>query len=701
MVTRDLQQTFLAYRARPSKETLLALLSAYQGTVYNICFHILRNAHDAEDTAQEVLLEVLEGVNRLPDPAAFDRWVYRVATNSALDSRKKRSRRQAHETQRAAMKTSDSPPEELIQGVHEALGHLDDDLRRLVIQHYFERRTLEDLASTEGCSTAAVWKRIEKGKERIRQALAATTVAGLVVALDRVLQAAEPITPPPGLISDALVTKAEVVAKAFAPVAGKGISLVVGGIVTVCLLGLIAVWLFREKPSESGRQQAQMPTAPRGQGDIGNASPGHIPPTSATPAVGEPAPQDELSGKLLIRVTDLSRGERLTSFRFAVQVSGGGYFQHLSKTDEFETAITLPKGSRQATAEVRLLDPEIRDEGRQKIAILADQRITVDLVVRSGEEIVGFVVAKSGAPVADALVFVGTQEIGRGDEPFKPFRPGRVLDGVRTDAAGRFVLRKYGALVTVFHEEFSPITVLLNDSWRIVLPPRGSIKGRILASDGSPLRAAPISLDQERQTTTDEQGRFEFAKVDAGTRGIYLPGKRTVAVSLQPGQDLEVEVGAGLPEVTLDLSSVPEGLAKGTLGAVVGLEGVASSHGIRGPAREARLQGVLPGRYVLITTTGLIGRVDLSASTARADFGTAGLEITSDVERRVYLIPDGAHELVEVMTKRLALRKCAPGAALTYSPLPAGDYILKNSDGTTLSRVQVIGPGTRLAMGAK
>lgn len=691
MVTNSPHQSFLAYRARPDGQALLALLSACQAPVYNVCFQVLRNSHDAEDAAQDVLLEILEGASRLPDPVAFERWMYRVATNTALDFRKKRSRRQSHENRRADMKPAESLPGELVEGVHEALGGLDDDLRRLVLQHYFERRTLEEMAAAEGCSTAAVWKRIEKGKERLRQALTATALAGLVLSLDRVLEAAEPAAPPTGLISDALKSRAEAAAQVPLPTRTR-LPRILGGVAAVCLLGLIVWRALPETPPASISPRSSAPAVSPEAGTTASAPEKTAPSAPPSPA---PAPRSAETGTLLVRVVDLSRGGRLPSFRFAVQVSGGGYFQFLSKSEEFEAPIALPKGLRQATAELRLLDPEIRDGGRQQVALLADQRLTVDLVVRSGEEVAGFVQQKDGAPLVGALVFVGTQELGRGDEPFKPFRPARILDGARTDAAGRFVLRKTGALLTVFHEDYSPVTVPLEESWRVTLPPRGRIRGRLLTSDGSPLPAVRVTLDQDRQATTDDRGGFEFDKVEAGTRGIQLPGRRLVAVSIRPGQDLEVDLGAGLSEVVIAL---PEELPKGALGAVVGLDALSTTHGFRGPAREARLQGVLPGKYLVLTSTGRIGRADLNAPDARADFGTAGLEIISDVERRIYVLPDCAGELAEIMAKRLATRSVSPGAPLAYPSLPAGDYLVKSVDGTRLGRVQVGAAGARLEL---
>src|SRR5262245_45174120 len=128
------------------------LLRAHQAIVYRIAFQVLRREHDAEDAAQEILLELVRGIGRVREPRAFKRWACRVALNTALDFLRRRERRLRHEESRAAMNRP--VPDPVADAVHDALSKLDDRDRCLLVERYFERATLEEIGSREGVSAA-------------------------------------------------------------------------------------------------------------------------------------------------------------------------------------------------------------------------------------------------------------------------------------------------------------------------------------------------------------------------------------------------------------------------------------------------------------------------------------------------------------------------------------------------------------------
>ena len=81
MITRVL---FQEYQNRPSPDALVSLLRACADPVYNFCFQVLRHRQDAEDAAQIVLLKLIAELPSARDIDRFDRWMYRVAINTAL-----------------------------------------------------------------------------------------------------------------------------------------------------------------------------------------------------------------------------------------------------------------------------------------------------------------------------------------------------------------------------------------------------------------------------------------------------------------------------------------------------------------------------------------------------------------------------------------------------------------------------------------
>jgi RNA polymerase sigma-70 factor (ECF subfamily) len=70
----------------------------YGPRVYNLARRMLGNDADAEDVAQDVLVQVLRKGNTFRGEASFPTWLHRVTVNAALMHRRKRARRQEHET---------------------------------------------------------------------------------------------------------------------------------------------------------------------------------------------------------------------------------------------------------------------------------------------------------------------------------------------------------------------------------------------------------------------------------------------------------------------------------------------------------------------------------------------------------------------------------------------------------------------------
>jgi RNA polymerase sigma-70 factor (ECF subfamily) len=70
----------------------------YGPRVYNLARRMLGNDADAEDVAQDVLVQVLRKGHSFRGEASFPTWLHKVTVNAALAHRHRRSRRQQHET---------------------------------------------------------------------------------------------------------------------------------------------------------------------------------------------------------------------------------------------------------------------------------------------------------------------------------------------------------------------------------------------------------------------------------------------------------------------------------------------------------------------------------------------------------------------------------------------------------------------------
>ncbi|HEY1740641.1 MAG TPA: sigma-70 family RNA polymerase sigma factor [Acidimicrobiia bacterium] len=89
-----LTDTELADAARRGdRRALDSLLERHAEQIHRICRRVLVDAEDARDATQEALVAIARGIGRYDGRAQFTTWMYRVATNAALDEARRRRRR--------------------------------------------------------------------------------------------------------------------------------------------------------------------------------------------------------------------------------------------------------------------------------------------------------------------------------------------------------------------------------------------------------------------------------------------------------------------------------------------------------------------------------------------------------------------------------------------------------------------------------
>ncbi len=79
--------------ASGDRAALDVLLRRHQELVWRVCRKLCANDADALDATQEALVSVARRIDRFDGRSAFTTWLYRVATNAALDELRRRRRR--------------------------------------------------------------------------------------------------------------------------------------------------------------------------------------------------------------------------------------------------------------------------------------------------------------------------------------------------------------------------------------------------------------------------------------------------------------------------------------------------------------------------------------------------------------------------------------------------------------------------------
>src|SRR6516164_9062596 len=81
------------------------LVAQYQHRLVGVMNHVVGNAEEAEDLAQEVFLRVYRARQKYRPRSKFSTWLFTIANNLALNCLRSRQRKPA-----APLKTTDSGP---------------------------------------------------------------------------------------------------------------------------------------------------------------------------------------------------------------------------------------------------------------------------------------------------------------------------------------------------------------------------------------------------------------------------------------------------------------------------------------------------------------------------------------------------------------------------------------------------------------
>jgi RNA polymerase sigma factor (sigma-70 family) len=158
-----------AFAGHADQAAFAELVERHGPMVLRVAEAILRDRHGAEDVAQATFLVLARKAAGLRQSESVAPWLHRVAWRLAVDELRRRQRRQAREEENVRMNTPASPAD--LSAVHEELGALPDRYRNPLVVCYLEGEPQDSAARRLGLSAEALRKRLERGRELLRQKL--------------------------------------------------------------------------------------------------------------------------------------------------------------------------------------------------------------------------------------------------------------------------------------------------------------------------------------------------------------------------------------------------------------------------------------------------------------------------------------------------------------------------------------------------
>lgn len=154
-------------KCNPPAGDVQEALSRYGDMLFRICFVLLRQRQDAEDAVQETLLRYLRKAPRFESEQHEKAWLIRVTTNICKNELRFRSR---HETVSSEELAAFAAPAADDGALLRALCDLPYIYRVVLQLYYVEGYKTAEIAQFLHISLSAVKKRLEKGRNLLKQA---------------------------------------------------------------------------------------------------------------------------------------------------------------------------------------------------------------------------------------------------------------------------------------------------------------------------------------------------------------------------------------------------------------------------------------------------------------------------------------------------------------------------------------------------
>lgn len=186
------------YAATKSPEVFAELVHRYDQELYRYLRRYLADASTAEDAFQQTFLQVHLKCDQFDASRKFRPWLYRIATNQAIDGqRRNRRHRLISLDQSGPLDGQDAgslldllargeatPGEQLLleeqrQWVRRALDELPESLRTVVHLVYFQGLKYREAAEILSVPVGTVKSRLHAAVYRLNQAWAASNSAGV------------------------------------------------------------------------------------------------------------------------------------------------------------------------------------------------------------------------------------------------------------------------------------------------------------------------------------------------------------------------------------------------------------------------------------------------------------------------------------------------------------------------------------------
>jgi len=166
--------------ARGDRRSLEILLDRHADRVHAVCRRVVGHPEDALDATQEALVSIARGITRFDGRSALTTWIYRVATNAALDELRRQRRRPLPVEELPEPVVGGSGIDDRVGArldVDAALAHLPEEFRVAVVLRDLCDLDYAEIAAVLDVPPGTVRSRIARGRAALAELLGNPTAS--------------------------------------------------------------------------------------------------------------------------------------------------------------------------------------------------------------------------------------------------------------------------------------------------------------------------------------------------------------------------------------------------------------------------------------------------------------------------------------------------------------------------------------------
>lgn len=151
------------------------IIEQYQAPIIRYLYRLTGDYEVAQDLAQDTFLQAYKGILKTKSELSFKAWLYRIATNNALQLRRRKRLlsfipfANSGKSDISTIEASSDCVEERIM-IKEALLKVPGEQRTCMVLHFVEGLKYREIAEILGISEDAVRKRVARGSQEFRKA---------------------------------------------------------------------------------------------------------------------------------------------------------------------------------------------------------------------------------------------------------------------------------------------------------------------------------------------------------------------------------------------------------------------------------------------------------------------------------------------------------------------------------------------------